>query len=624
MSHKVIKDFGQGDDPTSITVSSYWVIAIFRQKNPVTYKRSKKKSFSEDMSKGLETFEQPLIITDDCFQLQVQSTKSNHITSLNAGLYPTEDYLQLINPGDWMFAWMVQSSDKFSTLIENIRTNKPCNNFDDGLKFFGKVANVRKQIQQSPNGERTARYTLTGTGFSEFDAILYYNPYLKNREDDLATQFGRLGYNVNDMIDKNAGGIPGDKAIPAIVDVMLGEGTPPDLQHVGEKVTYGTEGDYAYVLPLVVGQLLDKGLTTKSCGIGYADILEMIIGIQEYSNEEANESDDTVQTSKTFQPSGTGTSGSRRYCDKSDMLGSFLPTPPAFTDKTIWNILREFLNPATNEMYTALRVNPDGKILPTLILRQLPFTSNVVNVDFPVTKFLALPRWELHPILLRSLDIGRSDSLRFNFVDVLPITSSAGARRPEALSVTFPPRWDALDIARNGLRPYNMTVPAYGGSTRDDSTSKWKDLITDIIMGQHMTLTGTVTSVGIQSPICIGDNIEIDGVVYHIEALTHVCQLNPEGTKNFNTTIHLTNGMNAEQKFSDESIYAYISGQSDAQDNAFNPGVNSQSIIKRDEQELRTGARDPSEQVPGGEGVLGSNSGAGSGDFENEDDGGLS
>ena len=604
MSHKVIKDYGQGENPTDLSVHPYWVIAIFRQKNPATWKRSSGKSFTTDLSKGVEIFPDPLIIADDCFSLSVTNSKSNHVTSLNAGLYATEDYLQLINPGDWMFAWMVQKESIFKSLLTRIKEKKdPCNFFNDGLKFFGKVTTIRKQLIQNPAGPRMARYSMTGAGFTELDASLYYNPYLQNKQDQLATQFGRFGYDINDLIDKNAGGITANKAIPQILDVMLGKGVPTNLKRTNPddiKNTYGTEGDSAYVLPVEVGTILNKTITSKKGGIGYADLVELLVGVQEYNqtDEDVNESRPegpgkiegevvSEEVALSFQPKGAESSGSRRFTENQDLLGSFLPTPPQFIGKTVWNILREYINPACNELYSTLRVNPDGYVVPTIVARQLPFTTELARLPIPSTKFLSVPRWEIHPILIKSADYGRSDALRFNFIDVIPISSSAGALNTSALTVTFPPYWDAIDIARSGLRPYNPTINAYGGDTRNDSIRHWKDLITDILMGQHLTFSGTLSCVGIQSPICVGDNVEFDGIVFHIESVMHACSISPDGHKTFQTNLNLTNGQNVKQDAaSDLSIYPHLS-VFDAQLNKYDPSVDSYGTIKRGDNEKR-------------------------------------
>lgn len=564
MTYKVIKDFTAQENPDSITVTPYWVVVVFQQKYPVSYYRSGNKSISPE--DGIQVKDK-IIITDDCFQLSVSSTKNNYITSLNAGLYPSQKWLKVINPGDWLCAWMVQSKTQFDKLLDKIKSNKACNEFNDGLKFFGKVGAVRKQLRQDPNGVRRVRYILTGAGFSEFDATLYYNPYLAGREDQLATYFGRFGYDINQFIDQKRGGISSEKAIPQIIDVMFGKGTPPEL---GQQIltsssgastdrVYGLEGDYSYVLPTEVATIIGKNTTTKKAGVGYSDVLETVIGVQQYTEAD-------LEIAKRFQPDGAKTAHSRRFTATPELLGAFLPTHIAFANRTVWNILLEFLNRSLNEMYTTLRVNANGQVVPTMVVRQLPFNSNLSFAKVPITKFASLPRWEIDPLLIKEVDIGKTDGMRINFVELLPVSSAAAARNPSATSVSNPPRWDAADIARHGLRPYHQSVPAYPGETRNDSLSQWKDVLQDILMGQHLTMSGQMSCVGIPSPICIGDNVEFEGILYHIESVTHSCGISESGFKSFNTSLTLTHGVNSDVALTDDDIFAYTSDRIELQD----------------------------------------------------------
>jgi hypothetical protein len=58
-----------------------------------------------------------------------------------------------------------------------------------------------------------------------------------------------------------------------------------------------------------------------------------------------------------------------------ELLGTFLPVMPELTNKPLWSVLQQFLNPTVNEMYTCLRVNKDNRVVPTLVVRQIPFTT---------------------------------------------------------------------------------------------------------------------------------------------------------------------------------------------------------------------------------------------------------
>jgi hypothetical protein len=259
-------------------------------------------------------------------------------------------------------------------------------------------------------------------------------------------------------------------------------------------------------------------------------------------------------------------------------MGKFLPQIPQFENTNVWSILKQYLNPAMNEMFTCLRTNGDGQVVPTLVVRQLPFSSPLVKLPFPVTRFLDLPRWRAHPILVRQASVGRSDSLRINWVQCMGLAPEpVGKNNATAQLVRNPPYRDDLDVARSGLRPYKVTIPCALEDVRvrvDESgataAKNWNALLADILMGQHLTLTGSVTLAGIQAPICIGDNFEWDGVVFHIEAVTHSCSENTDGKRSFSTTLQLSHGVRAQPGEDDISLFAGIRADDMT---AFNPGV---------------------------------------------------
>lgn len=68
-------------------------------------------------------------------------------------------------------------------------------------------------------------------------------------------------------------------------------------------------------------------------------------------------------------------------------------------------------------------------------------------------------------------------------------------------------------------------------------------LISDFFFNQHLKLNGTITSSGIQEPIAVGDNLEFDGNIFHIESVAHQYSVNADGSKSFITQLQLSNGM---------------------------------------------------------------------------------
>jgi hypothetical protein len=540
--YDLIKDFESTPGDALIKVNSSWLLAVVRFKQIVTYSRTKLGSRSNDRSEAAKVVDEVMIIDEDCIALNVTSTKHVHTTGLTATLLPGKcNYLTQIMPGDWVFAWMNHSPEKTAEIIERIKQRKACNEFDDGLKFMGRVQDVREHEAVDPSsGTRHTVYTLAAHGFSELDSEIFYDPQLAEREGLIGDWLGRLGEAVNKFLSKD--GIDINKAIPELLNILLGRGVTQRMANpsgdtriqIGTGLTAGTspEAPFAYVVPDIVGMLLGERTPSKQGGVmSYADVLRGEYGVQLYAYETGDY--------KVFVPAGFG-----------DMLGLFMPQIPQFVGKSVWSVLGQYLNPIVNEMYTCMRVHKDGRVYPTLVVRQLPFTTDAFQNDahdpVPITPYLSLPRWVLDPALVWEADFGRSNSMRFNFVHVSGL-STVGQKVDNLTHQTVrnPPIRDDQDIARSGLRPDIITVAC---SIRDavNGPKRWARLRADMVMGQHLVLTGTINCVGLDKPICEGDNIEYRGVIYHVETVTHQCTITAEGHKSFRTTLEVSHGMRSD------------------------------------------------------------------------------
>lgn len=616
-SYDVLNDFGESGysangeaAPESLSVTPYAIMAIWRYSHPVTFSRSKSASFSNNPIDSIRLRDRTLIILEDIQSLQVATTKSNHVGQLNAALFPGANYITEIFPGDWVAAWIVNDSKKAQSLVERIQSNEACNKFLDGFKFFGRVTSVRVRSVQSPNGVRTTNYTLNAASFTEFDASIYYEPYFASQAVGVASEWlQKTGSKINELIKKDSkGGNPSitvNDAVPFFVNAFFGAGVPKNQGFSDDALTQtrGLDDPNVFIVPSEVGKIIGVDEGTKANGaVGWHDVCNILQGVQKYqlgaTNLDASEGE---RAGAVLNPDGLNRASpqpvdktTRRLRTPQDMLGTFLPSPPQFNgQRTVWSIMQQYLNPAVNEMYCSLRASPTGDIMPTLVVRQLPFSSGILDDTYKpkvpkvasdskkrpldskgepivnqvtqprtlaLTRFTELPRWQIHPLLIKSIDLGRSDALRFNFVHVYGETGLPTQDRTGYI-VRDPPIADDMDIIRSGLRPYMTTVNC---STQDAQMRKagdWMYILSDILMGQHLTLTGTVETVGIQSPICPGDNVEVDDHILHIEAVVHSFNIAPgSGIKTFVTSLSLSHGLKAEQSTGGD--FALYSGTS--------------------------------------------------------------
>jgi hypothetical protein len=538
-------------------IAPYWLAAVIRFKYRDTLDRNSIANqvelvVSKNEALANPTLEDgaPLIITSDIVNWSVSSSKSSHTSSLQMTVEHTDtDYLVNIAPEDWIFFWAFDNKGDYDVIRRAVNDGKAANHFTSGLKFMGRVDSIRKVKSRDPQtGRLTGIYNFNCIGFSEFDSLIYYNPLLAQTIKNMDQYMSRLGKVINDVVA--TGGVSIQNQIPTLLNVFLGEGllskgiTEEALSGFGNLIADASDAitkgflrstpNQAFRIPPTAAKLL--GMSGKN----YSDIITATVGVQVYDGS-------------GFEPK------------LSDLDGDTLPNVIDFSKKTVWSILGSYLNDPINEMYTTLRVTGSGDqktITPHFICRKLPLSSpEFVRGHGYGTNFLTLPRWRISDAMIHSIDVGRSNAARFNWVCIQSqdkLKPDQLASKAYALQVS-PPSEDTADILRSGLRMYDRTVTgtnvlaAEGGP--NSRALLWGRMMADILMGGHLKYSGTVATVGIQDPIAIGDNAEVDGVIYHIEGVHHMGSIDVSGRRTFMTTLQLSNGLSASSEDVGRTVY---------------------------------------------------------------------
>ncbi len=581
-TYNLVNDYSKTADDGYLSSTPFWALAIIRLGLPLSFSRRLNASVTRDVTAGaLLRADQPLLITDDCVALNIQNSKRSHTKTLSATLLQTDvNYLSELLTGDHVMAWMMNSEEDFNRIVQAIKDGKPANGFNDGLKFVGRIHDISKDISVDPGtGTKTSTYDLQCVGFAELDSCLFYDHSLASNDQisrDLGQWLARLGLDINALFESaTRGGIPSNNIntiIPTLLDLIVGKG--PKTGRDASPVVGTSAGDvsatpqtlseppYAYLIPISVGKLLGKNPSDASKPskiMAYADILELLQGVQNYSNK-------ATDSYQIFTPDLSSKSTPQRRVTTTSLLGTFLPLMPELTNRPLWQIFNQFLNPVINEMYTALRVNPEGSIVPTIVLRQIAFTTEAFQADasipgatsngatIPYTRFLDLPRWVIPDTAISRVHVGRSDATRTNMVHVYGASSALQNNVPVQYQlINNPPIRDDLDVMRSGMRPFMSTVDCFVNDQIGTVPGQWMRLIADRMIGSHLTLNGTISCLGIQSPIVEGDNLEFDGVVYHLESVQHSASIDFNGNKSWTTTLQLTNGMRSDVDIFDVS-----------------------------------------------------------------------
>jgi hypothetical protein len=589
--YPLIEDYNTVDE--LVNLSPGWCMAVFRLGTPITYSRKEKKSVGRVVAGAFERNAEPLILSKEAINVSVSRSVASHTKVLNATIKGNVNLLSAsaVLPGDWILGWMHTDETKTKKIIESILKFEPCNNFNDGLKFTGRVHSVRKNVQVGPMKTLDTSYSLQAIGFNELNTQIFYdvavatamNVDAKNQISLFMTQ---IGLNFSDFINKEASqagnlrdnvneifvslldaivgkGIQGaDAALKAAYEAA-GGGIDSGVVKAGgaqARTTYkDDETPFAYIVPVSVAKILGREVSekTKENVFGYSDILETIIGVQQFNRNFNKDLTFGEDGSNGFYPiintDKCGVDSSRKFCQEK-IKGTYLPIEGSFVNTPLWSVLHQFLNPSINEMYTCLKPNLRGNIVPTIVVRQRTLSSESIEEKdgFPLTRFMSVPRWKVDPLMVKTFNVGRSDATRFNLVHVYgnpSLFASHDLYDPAKQVLLNPPIADMTDIARSGVRAYMQTINCAIGdlNNADNNMGRhWSEAIADWTIGSHLSLNGTIQCSGIQSPIAEGDNIEFEGMVYQIDNIEDQCGMSGD-RKYFNTTLQIVNGMPVDQ-----------------------------------------------------------------------------
>jgi hypothetical protein len=228
--------------------------------------------------------------------------------------------------------------------------------------------------------------------------------------------------------------------------------------------------------------------------------------------------------------------------------------------------------------------------MPTVVFRQIPFTTeDFKGTNLATTKFLNLPRWKISTALITEIDIGREEAARVNFVQYFG-KSTVGQEGADIAQEIARKNYayDINDVQRSGLRPYIVTTQFDEPTTtnKEYRSPAWAQIVGDALIGGHLKLNGHITCIGIQDPIAVGDNLELDGNVYHIEEISHSCNVAVQsGNRIFRTTIALSSGISKSSNQNGthyaEMTYtsAYDARKNDWDNNQILPGVSEEQDV---------------------------------------------
>lgn len=579
------------NSPDSHQSSPWWLLVIVRMARVRTFDRaevlkpgSTRMDVSDPQARQDPVAERsPIVLSSQVISWSTTSAKSSHTATAQFTVAPGLPLAELVAAGDWVFFWALDDRADHERVMAKVRQaatglniGTGANGFRDGLKFVGRINAPRRITQVDGNGKLSTRYQLTAVGFGEFDSKIYYTPASEAvaRETVNSALFQHLTIG-NDLDHQIASGLPHGVRdhVKLYLKTFLGDGPGADsrgfdsrlvdalgtasiTQDVLDSGLLRTPNDQ-FLVPRTAALLL--GIAPDADGqTRYVSLLRTFIGVQGPSAGEGS-----AQTA--------GTAGAGFALDSvADPTGTFFHRYDAMNDVAVWDLLQQYSNAPLNEMFVTLRADPDGNVMPSFVLRQTPISSGPAKLaleraSFPCTAFTDLPRWVVHPGLLIQENVGASDSLRHNYIAVQgqDVTAAAGGpsvERNTFNSVVAPPIGDLADINRSGLRPYVRPLSSDISGLTDPRAQlgrAFNQFLADILLDQHLRWSGSLQLFGIQEPICVGDNLEWDRVVYHIESVMHSGWIDGNGQKSFRTSLQLSSGVHVLSDVLGDNVFPH-------------------------------------------------------------------
>lgn len=521
---------GEGSDNSEHQVSPAWVLTFVRWENRDTLRVTNVASTS---------VRDPLVVENDALQVSVNTSKGTLTPSMQATLVMTDvNYETAIAPGDFVIVNMLNWDDHARRVANASRAKLAINGPNDGFKGIFKVQGVRRVLITDPNtGTRTVLFKINGFAFTEYNNTIYFNPYLVDPNQDPKNQLLFASYIGRDWANLiNEKGLTNvQNVMSVLIQSFIGEGIT-DEGRLEKNGTVKSPNVHFY-LPELVGKLL--GVSGAKAA---KDIYVHVFGVQKYAAGSAQ------GLAAGMNPSGLSQKYNRIYFTPIPCGGDTLLKPEYWNQVKAWSILNQYTNAPLNEIYTCFRISPENKVMPTVVFRQIPFTTEDFSSSYlAVTKFMNLPRWKIHPALITSQDIGRDEAARINFVQYFGKSTVSVNGADIALEIARKNYvYDINDVQRSGLRPYIVTTQFDEPTTtnKEYRSPEWAKIVGDTLIGGHLKLNGSIMTAGIVDPIAVGDNLEFDGNVYHIEDITHTGNYNVEsGKRMFRTSISLSSGM---------------------------------------------------------------------------------
>jgi hypothetical protein len=518
----------------------------------------------------------------DIMRITTQKSKGEPSGSFEILLAPRLNYVGRITPGSWLCIMM--SRDKTEEDYKDVHKKKA---HKDLVKMLGRIDSVRTMISVDPNtGARVSVYTITGRDWGcALESTMYID--LLTLKDVSSSAIGTAwafataaSMNTHDEIDKSTGKKYAPITVKRYFDTFLsiwGSNVPPALDpaaYTPGKLGLELKPQAAFNIPAAVRAFFGFKKNTIQTSTNMAEIIKVKEGALQGQDKYIDEGKDPLDA--------------WGFVDPMTLTGA----------QSLWSILSAHCNEVVNELVADMRWNydddPNGQAELTIYRRVRPFIVRSDDSPWiaslkndPINSHLIsrFKHLRTHPITLEdviSVDLGTNWRDQINFLEVI-IDVKDNNDNISSIVKLKSQLVDEVAFCREGFRPMFRRTQWIPMKSDGDpvniaqdmdtySLSRWKYLLREWYFNTANMFNGSITIVGQNNYIQVGDNIRVDATIMgqgantiqdesvhkefgltpyitaHVEGITHRFSVGVDGARTFNTELLLTRGIITDQE----------------------------------------------------------------------------
>ena len=519
---------------------------------------------SEDASSS-DKVEQVVISTVSCHSISVSKSKSDPQGTFQVQLAPTKNWISTITSGSWCAILMSNHPIEEKDIRVKADYKK--------LKMFGKIESVRVSTSMGPDGQRSTMYTVSGVDWGHiFNNKIYIDSRIPSDNKQDASNALAIDINTSLFGDKGQTLVRSVRAMLEQILWITGKSLKVQAAANDSNVKRLASAVYTFKIPTEV--------------VNYFQFIKDVAGNQPAPDKDkkSNPKITTKLSVKKISDNNinsvisliTGTlTGKDKYSNGSEEFGFINPLNLQGIH-SFWQVLLEHSNPPLNEMIAEMRweehvVGGNKEVSPKLALynRRKPFSLKDGD-----SLFKNIRHHELDPIEVIAIEAGTNWRDKYNFAEI----------KPNFEKISLYENWYKQNsqqsspqaFGREGFRPLIAETRQFPGSGSGKDTTEfspdydqlavWSYLLKQWYFDTHRMLNGTITLVGVDEYIAVGDNIKFeygllnptanlnkgqvkkgttDGsyILAHVENVSHTFKIESSGARSFITTIQFVRGV---------------------------------------------------------------------------------